>query len=137
MFKATRSEEEGELRALEERLAMPAAGDTPAVLASLLAPEFREFGRSGRIFDRAAALEELVRHERPRVVLENFKATVIAREVILVTYLSRSAPGARSKPPALRSSVWCRRKDRWQLVFHQGTPGPAERQQKCIDSDST
>lgn len=128
MFEGMRSEEEGELRALEERLAMPAAGDTLAVLASLLAPEFREFGGSGRIFDRAAALEALVQHERPRVVLENFKATGIARGVTLVTYLSRSAPGARSKPPTLRSSLWCRRGDRWQLVFHQGTPVPAEQQ---------
>ena len=128
MLNAARSEEEGALRALEERLAMPTADDTPAILTSLLAPEFLEFGSSGRIFDRTTLVETLAHYDRPRVVLENFTATVIARGVILVTYLSRSAPGARSRPPALRSSLWCHRERRWQLVFHQGTPLPAEQQ---------
>ena len=121
------AQEEEAFRVLEERLAMPTADDTMAVLASLLAPEFLEFGSSGRIFDRATVLQALVQGDRPRVVLENFKANVIAPGVILVTYVSRSVPGAaRSTPPALRSSFWCRREERWQLVFHQGTPMPGE-----------
>ncbi|MDP9087567.1 MAG: nuclear transport factor 2 family protein [Pseudomonadota bacterium] len=120
------AEEEAAFRVLEERLAMPTADDTMAVLASLLAPEFLEYGSSGRIFDRATVLEALQQGDRPRVVLENFKANVIARGVILVTYLSRSVPGERWTPPALRSSLWCRLQEHWQLVFHQGTPLPAE-----------
>ena len=122
------AQEEEAFRVLEERLAMPTADDTMAVLASLLAPEFLEFGSSGRIFDRATVLQALVQGDRPRVVLENFKANVIAQGVILVTYISRSVPGARWTPPALRSSLWCRREERWQLVFHQGTSLPTEQQ---------
>ena len=122
------AQEEEAFRVLEERLAMPTADDTMAVLASLLASEFLEFGSSGRVFDRATVLEALVQGDRPRVVLENFKANVIAQGVILVTYISRSVPGARWTPPALRSSLWCRREERWQLVFHQGTSLPTEQQ---------
>jgi hypothetical protein len=114
-------EEEATIRVLEERLSTPEASDSRASLGELLAPEFKEFGSSGRVFDRDSVLDALVPGGRPRIVFEAFEAVSIARDVVLVTYLSRSFDGAGGKPPALRSSLWCRRQKRWQLVFHQGT----------------
>jgi hypothetical protein len=117
---------EAELRALEERLAMPAASESRASLAALLAPEFREFGSSGQIYDAAATLEALVPGARPRVLLEDFTAASVTHGAVLVTYLSRSVAGPGWKPPALRSSLWVRRPAGWQLLFHQGTRLPAD-----------
>jgi hypothetical protein len=40
---------------------------------------------------------------------------------VLVTYFSRTTDEAGSRA-ALRSSIWKRDGDRWQMLFHQGTP---------------
>ena len=92
-------------RLREERLAMPAATESRASLAALLAEGFREFGSSGRVFDTAAVLELLVPGGRPRILLENVTATGLAPGVVLVRYVSRSIEGTGGKPPALRSSL--------------------------------
>lgn len=117
---------EAELRVLEERLAMPAPSESRDTLGALLAPGFREFGSSGRIYDAASTLDALIPGGRPRAMLEDFRAVSMAEDVVLVTYLSRSAAGPGWKPPALRSSLWIRRASGWQMVFHQGTCLPAE-----------
>jgi len=114
-------------RVLEERLAMPACTESRETLAALLAEGFEEFGSSGRVFDTETVLEEiLVPGGRPRIQLENFTATVVTAGVVLVRYVSRSVAGAGWKPPARRSSLWCYREGRWQMLFHQGTRLPAD-----------
>jgi len=40
--------------------------------------------------------------------------------------VARSVAGPGWKPPSLRSSLWVRRDNRWQMVFHQGTRLAAE-----------
>ena len=112
---------EDELRALEERLAMPAAGESRESLAVLLAAEFREFGSSGRVYDAATTLDALVAGAPQRFVFEDFHAAPVSGDAVLVTYVSRSVSGPGWKPPVLRSSLWVRRENRWQLLFHQGT----------------
>ncbi len=109
------------LRVLEERLAMPSASETQESLALILAAEFREFGSSGRVFGRASVLEALVAGGRPQLKFEEFLATPVSYGAALVTYVARSVAGPGWKPPSLRSSLWVRRDDRWQMVFHQGT----------------
>jgi hypothetical protein len=95
-------------------------------LGALLAPEFREFGSSGCVYDAASTLDVLVPGGCPRIMLEDFMAASVAEGVVLMTYLSRSVAGPEWKPPALRSSLWTRRASGWQMVFHQGTRLPAE-----------
>jgi len=113
---------EQELRVLEERLAMLSASESHASLAALLAADFREFGSSGRVYDAATTLEALTAGGvRPRLLFEDFREVPVARDTVLVTYVSRSVAGPGWKPPALRSSLWVRRDARWQLLFHQGT----------------
>ena len=109
------------LRDLEERLAMPAADESRASLAALLAAECREFGSSGRIYDAEAILETLIAGARPARKFEDFSVRPVGADAALVTYLSRSISGPGWKPPALRSSVWIRGERGWQLLFHQGT----------------
>ncbi len=87
-------------------------------MASYLSDEFVEIGRSGRVYDKAQILEA-VGAEPDGVAIEasDFVFRRIAEGVVLVTYATRSHNGS-----ALRSSIWRKAGERWQLVFHQGTP---------------
>jgi hypothetical protein len=115
-----------EIRALEERLANPGAGDTAGSLAAIFGDDFREFGSSGRIFDASTVLGALgtvaQRVNRAAISLEAFQVERVAPNVMLATYTARVASGPGWRPPTLRSSLWCKRDGRWQIVFHQGTP---------------
>jgi hypothetical protein len=101
----------------ELRLQHPAVRRTPSVAAELLDPEFREFGASGRVWDRASILDVMARDEAPPPVTDDVVASRLADGAILLTYRTRE-PGRT----VLRSSVWRRREGGpWRVVFHQGT----------------
>jgi hypothetical protein len=110
------------LRRLEEDLLRPEIRGSQAELEARLAPEFAEFGRSGRVYDRAALIAALADEEPAIVVISAFTARLLAPEVALVTYHSRGT-GRDGRPAlALRSSIWRRDDERWLLVFHHATP---------------
>jgi hypothetical protein len=113
---------EAHLRGLEEDLLRPEIRRSRAELEARLAPEFAEFGRSGRVYDRAALIAALADEEPGMVVISAFTVRLLAPGVALATYRSR-AIGLGGRPVlALRSSIWRRDDERWLLVFHQGTP---------------
>ena len=118
-----------EIRMLEDRLANPGPSETPGSLGRIVADDFREFGSSGRIFDAAAVLGTLVpaeqRGSRAVIGMEGFRVERVAPNVVLATYLARRVDASRVTPPSLRTSLWCKRDGRWQIVFHQGTPTSA------------
>ena len=107
-----------ELLALEERLLDPAVRAVPALVRALLAPEFTEFGASGRVFNRDAILATLA-SEPPRVARQarGFKVRELAPGVALTTWRVTRDDGVET----LRSSLWQQQGGRWQMVFHQGT----------------
>jgi hypothetical protein len=107
-----------ELRALEERLLDPAVRAVPAQVRALLAPEFVEFGASGRVFNRDAILAMLAA-EPPRVarLARSFKVRMLAPGAALTTWRVLRDDGIET----LRSSVWQHQDGCWQMVFHQGT----------------
>ncbi len=107
-----------ELLALEERLLDPVVRAVPAQVRELLAPEFTEFGASGRVFSRDAILAALA-SEPPRVARQarGFKVRELAPGVALTTWRVTRDDGIET----LRSSVWQQQGGRWQMVFHQGT----------------
>jgi hypothetical protein len=84
-----------------------------------LAPDFFEFGRSGRAYTRAQVLG--VPFEPFDAFLNNFDVRLIDTNVALVTYVSEVVYG-NAKEIGNRSSLWTRDKGRWQIRFHQGTP---------------
>ncbi|MGQ0635449.1 MAG: nuclear transport factor 2 family protein [Planctomycetaceae bacterium] len=112
-----------QLRRLEQRLLKPAVRNSPAELAELLAPEFVDFGSSGRVFDRQQIIEALAGEAVISSSLADFGVRVLAPGVALATYRSirRNASG-HVVFESLRSSIWQRRGGRWRMVFHQGTP---------------
>lgn len=113
------------LQHLEERLLTPELRSSPNEVADLLADDFIEFGRSGRIYDKLQTVEALAGEARDLGLAErvasHFHTSQLAEGVVLLTY--RSARREAGKVAhSLRSSIWTWRDARWQMVFHQGTP---------------
>jgi hypothetical protein len=112
---------EGELRLLE-----PEVRSSPKLLGELLHPGFREFGASGRYWDRMSIIESLVAGIAPGprpVVVSRLEGAQLAPDVVHLTFDTENN-GRR----AHRSSLWRRTEDGWQMYFHQGTPFSAERE---------
>ena len=112
----------------QELLALEAAfldGETrhnPGWLDRTLAPDVVEFGRSGRVYDKAALIAALIAEAPspvPRVEIVTPAVTGLGPDAALVTY--RLEPLVEDAAPSLRSSVWTRGAAGWRLLFHQGT----------------
>ncbi|MBT9332226.1 DUF4440 domain-containing protein [Paracidobacterium acidisoli] len=115
---------EEELHALEEQLLDPVLRRDATFVSHVLAEGFREFGSSGRTFDKASMLAHLQQDAlRLRVTIEEFRAERVSDEAVLVTYLAVRDPETDEGSPtrSWRSSLWLQREGRWQMLFHQGT----------------
>lgn len=116
-----RKELVGEIRGLETRLLTGEARASAAELSGLLAEEFCEFGASGRVFDKDAIIRDLGREDAAlEYAIEDCAVRLLGVSAALATY-RLTVSGAESRT-SLRSSIWVRRDDHWQVVFHQGTP---------------
>ncbi|CAN5730589.1 DUF4440 domain-containing protein [soil metagenome] len=117
------------LRKLEEDLLEPSNRSDSRFLDLVIADEFREFGSSGRFFDKALIIQALLTEPmQGTIVLSDFAAQALAAEAFLVTYRStRQASSDLPQQSVRRSSIWIKREGRWQLIFHQGTLIPTER----------
>jgi hypothetical protein len=113
---------EDHLRRLEERLLQPTVRKSAEEVFEVLADEFIEFGSSGRIFDKRQIIASLQMEPTVHRSLRDFKTSVLAPGVVLVTYraVRQGAPGEQPSY-SLRSSIWKSIDGRWQMLFHQGT----------------
>ncbi|MGW4168601.1 nuclear transport factor 2 family protein [Streptomyces chartreusis] len=110
---------EGELRLLQ-----PEVRSSPELLAELLHPQFREFGASGRYWDRPSIIESLVAGEDPGprpVVVSQMDGVQLAPDLVHLTFDT-----VYDGRHAHRSSLWRHTDAGWQMYFHQATPFPAE-----------
>lgn len=99
-------------------LHQPDVRSDPDGVLALLHPEFREYGASGRVWDRSD-IATAIAGSSDLITATDLNARRLARDVVLLTYRSRT--GAQD---ALRSSVWMLTGGAWLLLFHQGTPVP-------------
>ena len=86
----------------------------------VLAADFIEFGRSGRIFSRADSINVTAQPIGATVPLRDFAVRQVAGDAYLVTYTSEVTFGDEIEY-ANRSSLWVRTPDGYKLCFHQGT----------------
>jgi catechol 2,3-dioxygenase-like lactoylglutathione lyase family enzyme len=87
----------------------------------VIAPDFFEFGRSGRFYNRVDTLA-IPRGPIDAVFpLPNFRARLLHPDVAQVTYNSAVTYNGVVHY-ARRSSIWSRTPSGWRLRFHQGTP---------------
>ena len=87
------------------------------------APDFHEFGRSGRRYTREQLLFNASEAHDIDATLHDFALHALSETITQTTYNSevRTPTGTEW---ANRSSIWDRTSGRWQLRFHQGTPIP-------------
>ncbi|MBL1291494.1 DUF4440 domain-containing protein [Streptomyces sp. NPDC057067] len=106
---------EGELRLLD-----PVVRASADVLATLLHPDFREIGTSGRLWERDTIIAMLTDPEAPRrdsLVATRMRGDQLAPDLVHLTFDTESN-GLRSH----RSSLWRLTGSGWRLYFHQATP---------------
>ena len=112
---------DGPLRSLEEALWLPRTRFDRAWMEAVLAPDFLEHGRSGRVWTREQVLDMPAGAIGADLPLADFSAAPVGTDVALVTYV-----GVVRHDGAVhvsnRSSLWVRAEGRWRLRFHQGTP---------------
>ncbi len=107
------------LRPLELTLWHPETRFDPILMDQTFAPDFHEFGRSGRRYTRAELLHA---EAHPfTATLHNFIATALSATIALTTYQSELHTPEGTEW-ANRASIWDNSTGRWQLRFHQGTP---------------
>jgi ribonuclease HI len=105
----------------ELSLLQPETRSSPDAVLDLLHERFREFGASGRIWNRSAIAQALAADPGSGSEAQDMMAVQVAPDVVLLTYLARTPDRI-----SLRSSLWVRHQGRWQLFFHQGTRAPRD-----------
>jgi hypothetical protein len=111
------------LRQIEEGLWRREARFSQQKMEEILAPDFFEYGRSGRVYSRTDCLAVSPQDIDAVLPLIDFDVRMLSADVAQVTYRSVVRYGS-DEQHALRSSIWSRTDVDWQLRFHQGTPIP-------------
>jgi hypothetical protein len=118
------------LRKLEEQLLDPGIRSSPERLSYLLADEFVEFGRSGRVYDKRGIILRLPAEQAavasPVADITDYSACNLAPDVMLLTYRLVELITVGGEMSSRRCSIWRLIDDRWQIIFHQGTLIPPE-----------
>ncbi len=109
-----------ELKDLETKLWVPEYRFNLKWMENILAEDFFEYGRSGRIYSRSECLQIEERPIQVTLPLIDFKIRALANNMLQVTYRSE-VQSDEGLELGLRSSLWIKTADKWQLVFHQGT----------------
>ncbi|WP_180356018.1 nuclear transport factor 2 family protein [Aliirhizobium smilacinae] len=93
-------------------------------LLEMLAPDFREFGRSGKRYDLEEILSGLTTEVTvAKTAIEDFTISHLSETVVLATYRGIRFTDDKIKLVTNRSSIWRLDADgNWRMVFHQGTP---------------
>ncbi len=102
----------------ERRLLDPAVRADVRALTLLLAPGFREIGRSGTVWSRDAIIAALIADPGvPDGRMEDILVDVLAPQLYLLTYAH-----VTHTEVVRRASVWRASSRGLRMVFHQGTP---------------
>jgi hypothetical protein len=111
------------LLALELALQSREVRGSEQKLRELLAPEFREFGRSGLAYTFDDIVTRLVAETGPNnTSISDFNAEMLSDTIALATYRGTRVNDNGSQLFANRSSIWRLDPDgKWRMVFHQGT----------------
>lgn len=106
---------------LEQELWCPKTRFNLPYMQEILATDFVEFGKSGRIYQRQDTLD--IAYQAIEIVfpLPEFQVRLLAENIAQVTYNSVVTHHGAIES-ARRSSIWSRTATGWILRFHQGTP---------------
>ena len=112
------------LRELEERLLQQSVRLDESALTTLLTDDFVEFGASGQVWTKAEVIVALLSEAFVTRRIYDFDVRWLSIDIALATYRCGTASVDGVEFFSLRSSIWRRQADGWQMVFHQGTKIP-------------
>jgi hypothetical protein len=110
-----------QLEKLEESLWTTDTRFDSAYMDRIFAPDFVEFGCSGRRYAREVMLGVTGDRLDAVLPLRDFAVRLVGDDAALVTYVSEVSYADRVQL-CRRSSLWTREDGVWRLRFHQGTP---------------
>jgi hypothetical protein len=111
------------LRSLEVAMHQPQVRSDRAKMEQLLHPDFLEIGRSGAIYTRADVLNEFAKNPPTYTVWsQDFAVKQITPTLAILFYRSAHIDAGSLDRHSIRSSIWQRTEQGWQVRFHQGTP---------------
>lgn len=108
------------IRSLELELLTSATRKNAERVSTLLADDFREFGSSGRVYSKKDIISALQLESPVIISAVDVEISWLAEHVALVTYKSVKNVQTAQSDSALRSSIWTKNGERWNMVFHQG-----------------
>ncbi|SNY53834.1 hypothetical protein SAMN06297280_2468 [Arsukibacterium tuosuense] len=111
-----------QLTELEQLLVQPATRLSVQLLDSYLADDFYEIAATGRCFGKADVLERLPTEAPPVISQQDFECRVLSEGLAQLTYratIQRAECDGLSY--SVRSSIWRFDREKWQMIFHQGT----------------
>ncbi len=96
-----------------------------AFMERALAPDFFEFGRSGRTYTRQQILDSPREPFGAQLPLEDIRVRLLDANTVQLTYNSMVRYQG-VVDAGRRSSIWSRSGNTWVMRFHQGTPFAGE-----------
>ncbi len=113
-------EDRSKLQQLEEELWLEETRFDRPYMEEIMALDFFEIGRSGRVHSRESCLSHESAPIDAVIPLQNLQIRLLTDDVAQVTYNSEvTYAGVVEK--GRRSSIWTRSGKSWKLRFHQGT----------------
>ena len=113
------------LPALEDSLWDAETRFDRTLMNATFAPDFFEFGRSGRVYAREQMLFDPDDRREIDAALHGVTVRLLSSDIAQVTYVSELKLPEGSEW-ANRSSLWDRASGMWKLRFHQGTALPKD-----------
>ena len=91
-------------------------------LDMLISDDFVEYGSSGLVYNKDIILERLPKEVSPSYVLYDFEIVVLSENIIQTRFKTDRINIDNTKTVSLRTSLWRKTDNKWQIFFHQGTP---------------
>lgn len=106
---------------LEKQLLQPEIRSNRTELDYLISNDFIEYGASGRIYNKKDIINQLVESDKESFFIYDFTIRMLGEEYVQSMYRIKMVASDGEFRYSLRSSIWENKKNRWQIVFHQGT----------------
>jgi len=112
---------------LEQSLLSQAVRSNAEDLSRLIADEFVEIGARGDKWSKAEVIEQLPLQTFTQRTISQFSSRYLSDDIALVTYHCQNVDVDRNVTVnTLRSSIWRKQAEQWQMFFHQGTLLPVQ-----------
>jgi hypothetical protein len=108
---------------LERYCLKPEVRSSREELDRLLADDFIEIPSTGASYDKSHALSRIPDEISPTFTQQDYKLMILADGVAQLIYKATvQRPNEKAASYSMRNSIWKLNGDKWQMLFHQGTP---------------